>query len=78
MFTATSTTVAITTDGCIYVCGKFDGQYVKTPRQVTAVNPRDLFRMGYRVNTGGCVRLGEYSDTENKVFLLITLSLLVA
>ena len=78
MFAVDITTVAITADGCIYVCGKFDGQYVKTPRQVTAVNPRDLFRMGYRANTGGCVRLSEYSDTENKVFLLIILSSLVA
>ena len=52
------TTVLLTEDGSVYVCGRWNDEDITTPKRKER-NGRDLFAKGLNVTTGGCVRLGE-------------------
>ena len=55
-----STSVAVTDDGCMFVCGRFDGEDITQMREVKAENARDLFTKGEHISTGGCAGLSKY------------------
>ena len=54
------TTVAITDDECMFVCGKYKGGDVTVPMKIKTGNPRDIFTKGQYPSTGGCVRFSKY------------------
>ena len=54
------TSVAVTEDGAIYVCGKFGGKHITRPQEIKAEYARDLLAKGAYAMTGGCARLSEY------------------
>ena len=58
MFAAYLTSVAVTEDGGVYVCGEFDG--ITRPQEIKAEYARDLLAKGSYPMTGGCARLSEY------------------
>ena len=60
MFAAYLTSVAVTEDGGVYVCGDFDGKLITRPQEIKAEYARDVLAKGGYPMTGGCARLSEY------------------
>ena len=60
MFAAGLTSVAVTEDGGVYICGEFDNKDITRPQEIKAGNTRDLLAKGSYPTTGGCARLSEY------------------